>query len=329
MDPVRVIDLGRTCYSWTQSLYHAIAERMTESSSDTIILCIPDRAYLCIGLHQNLNQAVDRRVCELLDLPIMRRRVGGGSTYLNGDQLFYQCIFHHSRMPAMPSKVYETLLDAPISTLRRIGLDAELRYENEIEVAGKRIAGVGGGRIGEASVVVGNFLRSFRFDSMRDVIACPREELRDVAGDAMEQCITTLEQEGRDEALRDIGQLLTREFSKSLGRAMRFGRISEQELQESHSQAEKLKSEEFLKRDTGMKRDDVWRFKVSGSTMICQKRMSHEGKPCDAIVRIRDQIVESAMACEITEEDDISYIGVDSLPKFSFHCQVGSQWSFA
>ncbi len=329
MEPVRVINLGRTCYSQTQSLYHAIAQRMRESSSDTIILCIPDKAYLCIGLHQNFNQAVDRRVCESLNLPIMRRSVGGGSTYLNGDQLFYQCIFHHSRMPAMPLKVYETLLAAPISTLRRIGLDAELRYENEIEIAGKRIAGVGGGRIGEASVVVGNFIRRFRFDAMREVIACPREEFRNVASHAMEQCITTLEQEGCDEALTDIAQLLVREFSKSLGRAMRFGRISEQELQESHSQAEKLNSEEFLKRNTGMKRDDVWRFKVSGSTMICQKRMSHEGKPCDAIVRIRDQIVESSMACEIAEEDGISHIGVDLLPKFSSHCQVGSQWSFA
>ena len=103
----------------------------------------------------------------------MRRQLGGGVTYLDSQQLFYQCIFHRSRSPAIPAQVYKARLEAPIKTLQKLGLDAELLYVNEIEISGKRIAGIGGGLIGEASVVVGNILNDFNYQAMTEIINAP------------------------------------------------------------------------------------------------------------------------------------------------------------
>ncbi len=327
MPPIRVINLNSAHYRQTQSLYHAIASRMNEASQDTIILCVPDRKYVCIGLHQRLSEALDRSACNSLGLPVMRRRVGGGTTYLDEAQLFYQCVFHHSRVPAMPAQVYSTLLAAPIAALRAIGLSAELRYGNEIEIQGRRIAGVGGGRIGEASVVVGNYLKDFNFDWMREIISAPNECFRKVAGQAMEQCITTLKREARDEFWDVLPGMLIREFSKSLNRSMILGEPTDDELTRSEIQAQELASEEFLNRNNERPESSTRRFKVSGSTSIYQTRAVDDGMPCDAIVRVRDGVIEQAAIAKLLPANKAKATGIaEPLPDYSSSLAVGSRW---
>src|SRR5574341_1125715 len=99
MKPIRLLNLGPTHWLHTQSVYHAVAELMSVESPDTIILAQPLQPYLCVGYHQELDSVLDREACTAMGLPIVRRRVGGGATYLDVNQLFYQCVFHHSRVP--------------------------------------------------------------------------------------------------------------------------------------------------------------------------------------------------------------------------------------
>ena len=68
----------------------------------------------------------------------------------------------------MLADIYSLALTAPVNALQQLGLNAELRETNEIEVDGKRIAGTGGGRIDEACVVVGNLLFDFDFEVSED-----------------------------------------------------------------------------------------------------------------------------------------------------------------
>src|SRR6266542_4260433 len=101
MDPIRLLNLGIIPPLQTQSVYHALAEQMTGDSQDVIIVCRPNAPYLCLGYHQVFENTFDADECERRGLPVLRRRLGGGATYLDSNQLFYQCIFHHTRMPAM------------------------------------------------------------------------------------------------------------------------------------------------------------------------------------------------------------------------------------
>ncbi|NIU14771.1 MAG: lipoate--protein ligase family protein, partial [candidate division Zixibacteria bacterium] len=98
---IRLLNLGPTASWRTQAVYHATAEMMTADSPDTIIICQPLTPYLCLGYHQVFDSVLDRHECERRNLPVVRRRVGGGTTYLDANQLFYQCIFHHSRVPVV------------------------------------------------------------------------------------------------------------------------------------------------------------------------------------------------------------------------------------
>ena len=110
--------MGRIPGWQTQAVYHTVAELMTEETPDTIIISQPSDTYVCLGYHQKLDHVFDQKVCVEKEIPILRRKVGGGGTYLDSNQLFYQCVFHQSRVPKDSKKVYEQMLTPVVNTLK-------------------------------------------------------------------------------------------------------------------------------------------------------------------------------------------------------------------
>jgi lipoate-protein ligase A len=244
--PIRLITLGATSALQTQAIYHAVAERMTPDASDTIILCRTATPYLCLGYHQGFDDVLDRSACERLSLPVFRRKVGGGTTYLDSDQLFYQFILHKNRVPAMFNDVFAQTLAAPVSALRRLDVDAVLRHVNEIEVGGKRIAGTGGGWICDAAVVVGNVLFDFRYDVLVDVWRFPSESSRSLADYALRQRVTTLKKKAPWVKPADMERVLIEELPRVFGRDVMPDHLTEEELRHSHTVGAKLSSSDYL-----------------------------------------------------------------------------------
>jgi len=246
MNPIRLLNLGVIPPLQTQSVYHALAEKMTRDSEDVIIICRPSTPYLCLGYHQVFENTFDLQECERRGLPVLRRRLGGGATYLDGSQLFYQCVFHHTRMPAMLNDIYALGLAAPVNTLKRLGLNTELRDTNEIEVDGRRIAGTGGGRIGEACVVVGNLLFDFDFEAMTAVWLTPSLSFRLLAEKALRLQLITLNQLAITASLEQITEMLIDEFSKAFNRPLQADRLTTREIEAADVAAKELISDDFL-----------------------------------------------------------------------------------
>ena len=320
---VRIVNLGEVSYKDSQAVYHAVANRMVESTPDTIILCSPREPYFCIGYHQNSLQALDQEAYGRLKFPAMRRRIGGGVTYLDNRQLFYQCVFHRSRSPAIPAENYRARLEVPIQTLRRIGVNAELRYTNEIEVAGRRIAGIGGGFIGEANVVVGNILNNFDYRVMGEIVNAPCEIFRKMAKRAMLERITTLTRENRSDVWEELPSILIDEFRRSLGRNTFYSEITSEEREEAMRQSEIMVSKNWLER-----RDDInpsrlnppENLKISGSTSIRRVGVLDDVQFSFAILQIQDGIIEDyeitnsrVKPVDISSLSDITILKVSQL----------------
>jgi len=244
--PVRLLQLGVVESPLSQALYHGIAEGMTAGTPDTVIVCRPRTPYLSLGYHQRLGEFIDMDECRRRDLPVFRRRVGGGLTYLDSGQLFYQCIFHHTRLAAATGAIYERLLAAPVAALRRLGLDATLRADNEIEVDGRRVAGVGGARLGEACVVVGNILMSFDFEAMTAVWNAPGEPFRQLAGETLRERLITLEERLPEFDTDELEATLVQEFGRCLNRPLEAGEPTEAEWDLTHAFSRKMSSPEYL-----------------------------------------------------------------------------------
>lgn len=293
--PIRLLSLGAIHWLRTQSVYHALAETMTANSPDTLILAWPSQPYLCLGYHQELASVLDRAACEQLGLPIVRRRVGGGATYLDANQLFYQCVFHHTRVPAMVHDVYARLLAGPVATLRRLGLNAELRGENEIEVNGKRIAGIGGGRIGEAAVVVGNLLFDFDYDAMTRAWRAPSESFRHLAAEALRERVTTLWAEGlRSLSPDEVQPLLIAEFARALNRPIERGELTPDELRTIDELEKRLVSTAWLSLHANGARP-ITALKISRGVFIRAAEADVSGSHVRASFYVRDERIERAV----------------------------------
>ena len=297
---LRILNLGLVPSLDSQAIYHAVAASMNEASPDTVILCRPKDPYFCIGHHQNVRHVLNQSVRESLGYPVMRRRLGGGVTYLDSQQLFYQCIFHRSRSPAIPWMVYRERLAQPISLLNRIGVQAQLRYINEIEIAGRRIAGIGGGLVGEASVVVGNVLNDFEYRIMSDIIHAPCLEFRRLALSALLDRITTLKREGAGDCWHDLSELLIDEYRQRYGQAVYFGELSTKERNKAATLAEKMVSEDYLAEFRGdLPAQPLTRLKVSGSTSIeLVKERRGTGVAKYFVLRLKDGSIEDCFELE-------------------------------
>jgi lipoate-protein ligase A len=295
-EPVRLLALGAVPWIRTQALYHALAELMTEEAPDTIILARPLEPYVCVGYHQPLSAVLDRDACRAAGLPIVRRRVGGGTTYLDNNQQFYQCIFHHKRLPYRVDAVYARLLSAPVAVLQKLGLHAGVRDGNEIEVDGLRIAGVGGGRIGEAVVVVGNILLDFDYETMARTWRVPSEDFRRLAYEAMQRHITTLWSRLPQLVSTDeVQACLAEAYPLTLNRPVVPGSLTQAELAKAAEMEEQLLSDEWLHLHSEDRDEPMRTLKISLDAFVHAEEACMNGTVIGGTFFTRNGVIEQAI----------------------------------
>ncbi|MBT4281761.1 MAG: lipoate--protein ligase family protein [Candidatus Marinimicrobia bacterium] len=292
---IRLIHMGRIPGWQTQAVYHTVAELMTEETPDTIIISQPSNPYVCLGFHQKLSETFDKEVCDEKEIPILRRKVGGGGTYLDSSQLFYQCVFHKSRVPANSDKVYEQMLTPVVNTLKHFfDVKAELVGSHEVEMNGKRVAGIGGGQIGDASIVVGNILFDFDFDTMASVWNVPNESFRELAKNAMKDHIITLDDIGSMVKMDKLADQLIVEYESHLNCKLNPGGMTITEIERAGQVGAVLRSESFLNSmDDGNGSSKRKPLKIARNVFIHYDEIEMDGLNLMGSFRVEDGMIHS------------------------------------
>lgn len=195
-------------------IFHALARIGYEG----LVIVSPKEPLASIGYFQDAKKEIDLGFCRKAGISVMRREVGGGATYLDGDQIFYQMIWHKDN-PAFPhniKQIFEMLSQPACETYRAFGINASFRAENDIITdTGKKIAGEGGGDIGDSMVFVGGILLDFDYHTMSKVLKVPDEKFRDKIYKSMEENLTTMKRElGEIPHREDIKRVLVERFEK-------------------------------------------------------------------------------------------------------------------
>jgi len=170
---LRVINAGTTSPLYSQAVYHGIADQITANDAPVLVLVKPDKPYICIGLHQQLDGEINSRFCADNNIPIIRRHVGGGTVLLDSNQVFFQYIFPKQKAPNQPAQLYPYLLQGVLQTYHHFGIPASLKKLNDIQVCNKKIGGTGAGSIHNATVLVGSFLFDFNPHLMAQCVNSP------------------------------------------------------------------------------------------------------------------------------------------------------------
>jgi lipoate-protein ligase A len=290
MNPIRLLDLGLVPPIRSQTIYHAVGHAMTPDSPDTIILVGPDRPYVCIGYHQDLEREVDLDYCREHGLPVARREVGGGATYLDAGQLFSQWIFHHSALPSSLEDRFALYIRPLVETYQALGVPAYHRPVNDIHVAGKKIGGTGAAQMGESEVLVGSLMFTFDKATMARVLKVSSEKMRDKIFESLEQYMTTLDE--RVNPLPDqsaVAGLYLARASAALGREIVPGAPTAAELALAAELDERFVSDDWLYQKGDLRRRGV---KIHEDVHVVEGAFKAPGGLIRATVRLREGRVD-------------------------------------
>jgi lipoate-protein ligase A len=193
------IFLGPIDSVYTQSLWHAAALLLSKGELKRNIISInwPTYPIVSCGFHQAVSQVVDLDYCKKNNIPVVRRAVGGGSVYLDSNQLFYHFIWHNKTpyIPRNVGKIFKTLLKPVVQTYRDFGVDAVFKPVNDILAKNRKISGNGAGMFDSAQVLVGNFILDFPREEMARILRVPDEKFRDKVYKSLQDGISSFNDE--------------------------------------------------------------------------------------------------------------------------------------
>ncbi len=195
INKIRVLNYGDYNYLDSQAIYHAVAHSFEKNTPDTLVIISPFEAYACIGFFQDMEKEIDLDFCRKMEIPVLRREVGGGAVLLDNNQVFFQFIFHKNRAPGDVNGIYADFLEPAVSTYNRLGLKVFHRPINDLQIEGRKIGGTGAVQIGISTVVVGSFMFDFNYELMSRILKVPSEKFRDKLYKNVKDYITNIKRE--------------------------------------------------------------------------------------------------------------------------------------
>jgi lipoate-protein ligase A len=171
-----------------------------------------------VGRYQHLAAEVDLDACERLGVAVNRRPTGGGAIIMGSGQLGI-AVTAPAPVADRPRDLLERCSAGIVAGLAEIGLEATFRGKNDLQVGGRKSAGLGlylddaGGLLFHASV-----LADLDIPLMLQVLNVPAARLGDRAVAAVRERITTVTAEtGEPWDGPRLRNVIVRGFTRALG----------------------------------------------------------------------------------------------------------------
>jgi len=171
-----------------------------------------------VGRYQNLEDEVDLEACTARGVQHGRRPTGGGAILMGAGQLGVAVC---TRAPAgiAPKDLLRRYANGVVAGLARLGIDAGFRSKNDLEVGGRKIAGLGLYIDDQGALLFHtSLLADLDIPLMLEVLKIPGAKLSDKAVERVADRVTTVSGElGRTVTALDIRDEIRAGFATALG----------------------------------------------------------------------------------------------------------------
>ena len=152
-----------------------------------------------VGKYQDIEAALRLDRCHARGIEYNRRSTGGG-TVIMGPEIIALGLGINVNCPGLKSGnvggVFESIGEVLIQALKELGIPAYFRPKNDLEVAGKKIAGLSAAsETGESLLFHTSFLVDFDVELMTDIMSTPLVKLSDKGYNCFSQRMTTVREE--------------------------------------------------------------------------------------------------------------------------------------
>ncbi len=220
----RLLDTGVRTGTENMALDDAILEcRALGRTPDTLRFLQFSPPTVLVGFHQSIAQEVRLDYCRTHGIDINRRITGGGAILFTPSCLGWE-IYGDRNSPVIGrlrndlDELARMSCLGTIEGLRRLGVEANFRPKNDIEIRGRKISGTGGTQRGDAFMYQGTLLIDFDVDLMLKTLRIPIEKLQDKEVESVKERVTWLKREiGHVPPLTEIKKAIRAGFEEVLG----------------------------------------------------------------------------------------------------------------
>lgn len=200
-----------------------------------------------IGYHQVVEQEIRTKFCREKGIDINRRITGGGSIYFDESQLGWELIGLRSDIGSCIDDITRRVCEGTICGLKKLGINANFRPRNDIEIHGRKISGTGGTFEGEAFLYQGTLLIDFDVESMIKSLRIPTEKLTEKGLNSAKERVTCLKTElGEVPGLNEVKCRLKEGFEEAFGVSFENSNLSDVELKLFNERVNEFKSDDWI-----------------------------------------------------------------------------------
>jgi lipoate-protein ligase A len=205
---------------------------------------------ISIGCFQSLEREVALDVAKKYGTDVVRRITGGGAVFHDHDgELTYSVVCRQGDMPSDIIESYKIICGGLVNGLAELGLQAEFRPVNDVQVNARKISGSAQTRRWGAVLQHGTVLVSPDVRRMFELLKVSPEKISDKFIASVFERVTTVERElGKKPSFDEVREAMVEGFSESLGVDFEEGELTRDELKLAAELRPKYSSQEWLKK---------------------------------------------------------------------------------
>ncbi|MDI6642598.1 MAG: biotin/lipoate A/B protein ligase family protein [Candidatus Hodarchaeaceae archaeon] len=203
-----------------------------------------------IGCFQSVEREVDLGVAKKYGVDVVRRITGGGAVFHDyGGELTYSVVCRQEDVPADIIESYKLICGGLVRGFEQLGLRAEFKPVNDVQVNGKKISGSAQTRRWGSVLQHGTVLISPDVRRMFELLKVSPEKISDKFIAFVFERVTTVERElGRKPSFEDVREAMSRGFEESLGVRLFEGQLTREELEFAAELKSKYSSDKWLRK---------------------------------------------------------------------------------
>jgi len=220
----RLLDTGVLTGAQNMALDDTLLECHSQGVSPNTVRFLQFRpSAALLGYHQSAEQEIRIDYCKRNGVDINRRITGGGTVLFSPTCLGWE-IYADKKTPRIKNlgrdldRLSRMVCSAAVEGLKTLGVEAQFRPKNDIEVHGRKISGTGGTERVDSFMYQGTLLIDFDLELMLKSLRIPMEKLKDKEIDSAKERVTWLSRElGHVPPLGDIKLAIVQGFEKVFG----------------------------------------------------------------------------------------------------------------